>query len=64
MMIGLRSVIPVDGPEAVTFGLDDELLYLSLAQRLSAELDPPLTLEEPPRELQEVIEIERVARNL
>jgi hypothetical protein len=55
------EVIPVVGPGAVTFGLGDELLYPSLAQRLPNELDPPLKFEKPPRELQEVIDAQRAA---
>ncbi|MGZ5019811.1 MAG: toll/interleukin-1 receptor domain-containing protein [Chthoniobacterales bacterium] len=53
------EVIPVVGPGAVTFGLGDELLYPALAQRLPNELDPPLKLENAPRDLQEVIDAQR-----
>ncbi len=53
------EVIPVVGPGAVTFGLGDELLYPALAKRLPNELDPPLTTEKPPRDLQEVIDAQR-----
>ena len=41
--IGEGEVVPVVGPGAVTFGRGDELLYPWLAQRLPADLDPPLT---------------------
>jgi hypothetical protein len=50
------EVIPVVGPGAVTFGRDDELLYPWLAQRLAAELDPPLRFENPPRDFQEIVD--------
>ena len=47
------------GPGAVTFGLGNELLYPWLAQRLPGELDPPLTLDQPARDLQEVVDAQR-----
>jgi hypothetical protein len=53
------EVVALVGPGAVTFGRADELLYPWLAQRLSVELDPPLTLERPPRDLQEVVDAQR-----
>jgi hypothetical protein len=53
------EVIPVIGPGAVTFGSGNELLYPSLAQRLATELDPPLIFEQPPRDLQEVVDAQR-----
>src|SRR6266480_8150146 len=57
--IGEGEVVPVVGPGAVTFGLGNELLYPWLAQRLPAELDPPLSFEQPPRDLQEVVDAQR-----
>jgi hypothetical protein len=57
--IGEGEVVPVVGPGAVTFGLGNELLYPWLAQRLPTELDPPLTFEQPPRDLQEVVDAQR-----
>jgi len=54
------EVIPVVGPGAVTFGRGDELLYPWLAQRLAAELDPPLTFENFPRDFQEVVDAQLV----
>ena len=53
------EVIPIVGPGAVTFGRGDELLYPWLSQRLPAELNPPLTFEIPPRDLQEVVDAQR-----
>jgi hypothetical protein len=53
------EVIPVVGPGGVTFGRGDELLYPWLAQRLPTELDPPLTFEQPPRDLQEIVDAQR-----
>jgi TIR domain/SIR2-like domain len=53
------EVIPVVGRGAVTFGSSDELLYPRLARRLPAELDPPLTFEKPPIDLQEVVDAHR-----
>jgi hypothetical protein len=53
------EVVPLIGPAAVTFGLRDELLYPWLAQRLPAELDPPLIFEKPPRDLQEIVDAQR-----
>jgi hypothetical protein len=52
-------VIPVIGPGAVTFGSGNELLYPWLAQLLPRKLDPPLTLDQPPRDLQEVVDAQR-----
>jgi hypothetical protein len=57
--IGEGEVVPLVGPGVVTFGPDDELLYPWLAQRLPVELDPPLTFEKPPRDLQEVVDAQR-----
>ena len=57
--IDAGEVVPVVGPDAVTFGRGDELLYPWLAQRLPAELDPALTFEKPPRDLQEVVDAQR-----
>jgi TIR domain/SIR2-like domain len=57
--IGEGEVVPVVGRGAVTFGSSDELLYARLAQRLSIELDPPLTFEKPPVDLQEVVDAQR-----
>lgn len=57
--IGEGEVVPVVGPGAVTFGRGDELLYPVLAQRLPSELDPPLKLDKPPRDLQEVVDAQR-----
>jgi hypothetical protein len=57
--ISNEEVIPVVGPGAVTFGPDNELLYPWLAQRLPNDLDPPLTLSMPPRDLQEVVDAQR-----
>ena len=51
------EVIPVVGPGAVTFGAGDELLYPWLSERLPAELD--LTLNQPARDLQEVVDAQR-----
>jgi hypothetical protein len=51
------EVIPVVGPGAVTFGAGDELLYPWLSRRLSAELE--LKLDQPPRDLQEVVDAQR-----
>jgi hypothetical protein len=53
------EVIPVVGPGAVTFARGDELLYPWLAQRLPAKLDPPLTFEQPPCDLQEIVDAQR-----
>lgn len=53
------EVVPVVGPGVVTFGRRDELLYPWLTQRLPAELDPPLTFEKPPRDLQEIVDAQR-----
>ena len=53
------EVVPVIGRGAVTFGAGNELLYPWLAQRLPAELDPPLTLDSTPRDLQEVVDAQR-----
>ena len=53
------EVVPVVGPGAVTFGHGNELLYPWLAQRLPTELDPPLTLDRPPRDLQEIVDAQR-----
>jgi hypothetical protein len=55
------EVIPVVGPGAVTFGAGNELLYPWLAARLPSELDPPLALAAPPRDLQEVVDAQRAA---
>jgi hypothetical protein len=49
----------VVGRGAVTFGSSDELLYPQLAQHLPSELDPPLTFEKPPPDLQEVVDAQR-----
>jgi hypothetical protein len=57
--IGEGEVVPVVGPGAVTFGRGDELLYPMLAHRLPTELDPPLKLDKPPRDLQEVVDAQR-----
>jgi hypothetical protein len=57
--IGEGEVVPVVGPGAVTFGRGNELLYPWLAQRLPGELDPPLTLDQPARDLQEVVDAQR-----
>jgi hypothetical protein len=53
------EVVPVVGPGAVTFGHGDELLYPWLVQRLPADLDPELTFEKPPGDLQEVVDAQR-----
>src|SRR4051812_23748703 len=53
------EVVPVVGPGAVTFGHGNELLYPWLARSLPAELDPPLLLEHPPRDLQEIVDAQR-----
>jgi TIR domain/SIR2-like domain len=53
------EVVPLVGPGAVTFGREDKLLYPWLAQRLPGELNPPLVLETPPRDLQEVVDTQR-----
>jgi hypothetical protein len=55
------EVVPIVGPGAVTFGLGNELLYPWLAQRLPLELDPPLRLDPPGRDLQEVVDAQRAA---
>ena len=47
------------GRGAVTFGSSDELLYPRLAHRLPTELDPPLTFEKPPLDLEEVVDAHR-----
>jgi hypothetical protein len=57
--IGEGEVVPLVGPGAVTFGPGNELLYPWLAQRLPAELDPPLTFENPPCDLQQVVDAQR-----
>jgi TIR domain/SIR2-like domain len=57
--IGESEVVPLVGPGAVTFGLGDELLYPWLAQRLPAELDPPLMFKDAPRDLQEIVDAQR-----
>lgn len=57
--IGEGEVVPVVGPGAVTFGRGNELLYPWLAQRLPGELDPPLVLELPPCDLQQVVDAQR-----
>ncbi len=59
--ISYGEVIPVVGPGAVTFGLGDELLYPWMAQQLPGELSPPLLLEKPPQNLQEVIDAQRAS---
>src|SRR5688572_23508901 len=53
------EVVPLVGPGAVTFGSSNELLYPWLAQRLPAELDPPLSLAAVPRDLQDVVDAQR-----
>lgn len=53
------EVVPVIGPGSVTFGPANELLYPWLARRIPPELDPPLTLEKPARDLQEVVDAQR-----
>jgi hypothetical protein len=53
------EVVPIVGPGAVTFGAANELLYPWLAQRLPGDLDPPLRLETPPRDLQAVVDAQR-----
>jgi hypothetical protein len=55
-----REVVPLVGPGAVTFGRGDELLYPWLAAQVAAKLDPPLMFEEPPRDLQEVVDAQRI----
>ena len=60
--VGAGEVVPLVGPGAVTFGLGDELLYPWLAQRLPAELDPPLIFSSPPRDLQEIVDAQRAKR--
>jgi len=55
------EVVPIVGPGAVTFGMGNELLYPWLAQRLPAELDPPLAIEPPARELQAIVDAQRAA---
>jgi TIR domain/SIR2-like domain len=57
--IGEGEVVPIVGPGAVTFGPGDELLYPWLARRLPTELNPPLTFENPPRDLHEVVDAQR-----
>jgi hypothetical protein len=57
--IGEGEVVPLVGPGAVTFGHGDELLYPWLAQRLPAELDPPLMFKNAPRDLQEIVDAQR-----
>jgi hypothetical protein len=53
------EVVTVVGRGAVTFGSSDELLYPQLAQHLPSELDPPLTFEKSPPDLQEVVDAQR-----
>jgi hypothetical protein len=53
------EVVPLVGPGAVTFSSSNELLYPWLAQRLPAELDPPLSLAAVPRDLQDVVDAQR-----
>jgi hypothetical protein len=57
--IGEGEVVPLVGPGAVTFGRGDELFYPWLAQQLPSGLDPPLTFEKPPCDLQEVVDAQR-----
>ncbi len=57
--IGEGEVVPVVGPGALTFGRGNELLYPWLAQRLPVDLDPPLMFENPPSDLQEVVDAQR-----
>jgi hypothetical protein len=54
-----NEVVPIVGRGLVTFGPDDELLYPWLARRLPGELKPPLTFENPPRDLQQVVDAQR-----
>src|ERR1043165_3310043 len=56
-----NEVVPIVGRGVVTFGSDDQLLYPWLARRLPAELKPPLTFENPPRDLQQVVDAQRAA---
>jgi hypothetical protein len=51
------EIIPIVGPGAVTFGAGDELLYPWLSQRLPDQLG--LQLDQPARELQEVVDAQR-----
>src|SRR5690349_13604360 len=53
------EVIPLVGPGVVTFGGGDGLLYPWLAQRVAAELDPPILFDKSPRDLQEVVDAQR-----
>jgi hypothetical protein len=55
------EVIPVVGPGAVTFGHGDELLYPWLAGRLGVELTPRLQFDNPPCDLQAVVDAQRRA---
>jgi hypothetical protein len=57
--IGEGEVVPVVGWGAVTFGSSNELLYPQLAQRVATELNPPLTFEKPPLDLEEVVDAQR-----
>jgi hypothetical protein len=44
----------------LTFALQrNELLYPQLAQRVATELNPPLTFEKPPLDLEEVVDAQR-----
>src|SRR5438046_1955233 len=54
-----NEVVPIVGRGVVTFGPDDELLYPWLARRLPGELKPPLTFENPPLDLQQVVDAPR-----
>lgn len=55
------EIIPVVGPGAVTFGYGDEILYPWLAGRLASELTPRLQFENPPSDLQAVVDAQRRA---
>ena len=55
------EVIPIVGPGAVTFGHGDEILYPWLAGRLAAELTPRLQFDNPPSDLQAVVDAQRRA---
>src|SRR5262245_20938048 len=57
--ISENEVVPIIGPGAVTFGVGDELLYPWLVHRLSTDPDLRLTFQKPPRELHEIIDVQR-----
>jgi hypothetical protein len=55
------EVIPIVGPGAVTFGPGDEVLYPWLAGRLAVGLNPRLQFDNPPCDLEAVVDAQRRA---